>query len=176
MLAGGVWGYLVASKALKRLYLAHGRALQDYLTHKLRDPALAADLAHDAFLRIAERGNAAIISNDRSYLFRTAHNLAVDHIRLSERRRTDLIEDERLAEIPEDGPPLDEAVAARQMLARLQAVVADLPDRTRRIFVLAKIEGLTYAEVADQLGISESSVQKHLGMALAHVMQRMKPQ
>ena len=166
----------MASKALKRLYLAHGRALQDYLTNKLRDPALAADLTHDAFLRIAERSNAAAISNDRSYLFRTAHNLAVDHIRLTERRRTDLADDERLPEIAQDGPPLDEAVAARQMLARLHSVVADLPDRTRRIFVLAKIGGLTYAEVADQLGISESSVQKHLRMALAHVMQRMKPQ
>lgn len=166
----------MASKALKRLYQAHGRALQDYLTNKLRDPALAADLTHDAFLRIAELGNTAVISNDRSYLFRTAHNLAVDHVRRTGRRRTDLTDDERLAEIAEDGPPLDEAVAARQMLARLHAVVADLPDRTRRIFVLAKIEGLTYAEVADRLGISESSVQKHLGMALAHVMQRMKPQ
>lgn len=166
----------MASKALKRLYLAHGRALQDYLTNKLRDPALAADLTHDTFVRIAERGDPASISNDRSYLFRTAHNLAVDHIRLTERRRTDLTDGERLAEIPEDRPLLDDAVAARQMLARLHAVVADLPDRTRRIFVMAKIEGLTYAEVADQLGISESSVQKHLGMALAHVMQRMKPQ
>ncbi|BAV65348.1 RNA polymerase sigma factor [Sphingobium cloacae] len=166
----------MAGKALKRLYLAHGRALQDYLTHKLRDPAAAADLAHDAFVRIAERGNAAALSNDRSYLFRTAHNLAVDHIRRVERRRTDPTDDERLAEIHDDAPPLDEAVAARQMLARLHDVVADLPDRTRRIFVLAKVEGLTYAEVADQLGISESSVQKHLSIALAHIMHRMKPQ
>jgi len=166
----------VAGKALKRLYLAHGRALQDYLTRKLRDPALAADLAQEAFLRIAERGNAAAIANDRSYLFRTAHNLAIDHLRRIERRRTDRADDERLAEIPEDAPSLDEAAAARQMLARLHAIVGELPDRTRRIFVLAKIEGLTYAEVAERLGISESSVQKHLGMALAHVMQRMKLQ
>ncbi|MFT3965378.1 MAG: RNA polymerase sigma factor [Sphingobium sp.] len=166
----------MASKALKRLYLAHGRALQDYLTHKLRDPALAADLAQETFLRIAERGNAAALAHDRSYLFRTAHNLAVDHFRLTARRRTDLTENERLADFPEDAPPLDEAVAARHMLERLQTVVAHLPDRTRRIFVLAKIEGLTYAEVADQLGISESSVQKHLAVALAHVMQRMKLQ
>lgn len=166
----------MASKALKRLYLAHKRALQDYLTRKLRDPVLAADLTHDAFLRIAERGDASAITNDRAYLFRTAHNLAVDHVRLAGRRRTDLTEDKRLAEIPENSPPFDEVVAARQMLTRLHAVIAELPDRTRRIFVLAKIEGLTYVEIANQLGISESSVQKHLGMALAHVMQRMKPQ
>lgn len=166
----------MAGKALKRLYLANSRAMQDYLTHRLRDPVVAADLTQEAFLRLAESGNAAAIDNGRSYLFRAAHNLAVDHIRQLARRRTDQADPDRLASIPDESELPDEAVAARQTLARLQAVVGELPERTRRIFVMAKIEGLTYAEVADRLGLSESSVQKHLAMALAHVMQRMKPQ
>lgn len=166
----------MASKALKRLYLTHGRAVQDYLTHKLRDSAVAADLAQETFLRVAQAGDDVAIRNDRSYLFRTAHNLAIDHIRRVRRRRTDHVDSEQLAHFVDDSVPLEEAVASRHMLSRLQDIVAELPDRTRRIFILVKIQELTYAETADQLGISESSVQKHLAMGLAHVVQRLKPQ
>lgn len=164
----------MASKALKRLYLMHGRAVQDYLTHKLHDSATAADLAQETFLRVAQAGDDTAIRDDRSYLFRTAHNLAIDHIRRVRRRRTDHVDSEQLAQFADDRVPLDEAVASRHMLSRLQDIVAELPERTRRIFILVKIEELTYAETAARLGVSESAVQKHLAMALAHAVQRLK--
>ena len=164
----------MASKALKRLYLTHGRDVQDYLTRKLRDSNAAADLAQETFLRVAQVDSDVAIRNDRSYLFRTAHNLAIDHLRRIRRRRTDHVDNAQLAQFADDSVPLEDAVASRHMLRRLQDIVAELPDRTRQIFVLVKIQELTYAEAADQLGVSESAVQKHLAMALAHVVQRLK--
>lgn len=166
----------MAGKALKRLYLANSRALQDYLTHRLRDPVAAADLTQEAFLRLAETGGATALVNGRAYLFRTAHNLAVDHVRRAAHRLTGQADETWLAGIPDEAEQPDEAVVARQRLERLRAIVDELPEQRRRIFVMAKIEGLTYGEVADRMGVSESTVQKHLAMALAHVMQRMKPQ
>ncbi|KPH65940.1 MULTISPECIES: RNA polymerase sigma factor [Novosphingobium] len=166
----------MADRALKRLYLTHKRSVQDYLTRKLRDPVLAADLTQDAFVRIAESGRLDTIGNARSYLYRTAHNLAIDHVRKPERRYTEHADDERIANVPEDIPAVDDTVAARQTLERLHDVVGELPERTRHVFVLNKIEGLSYAETADRLGISESSVQKHLRMALAHAIKRLKLQ
>ncbi len=59
-------------------------------------------------------------------------------------------------------------------LARLREIVAELPPRTREIFRLNRLEGLTHAEVARRLEISDSSVQKHLARALAHVMQALE--
>lgn len=164
----------MASKALKRLYLAHGRAVQDYLVRKLRDSTAAADLAQETFLRVAQAGDDVAIRNERAYLFRTAHNLAIDHIRRIRRQRIDHIGGEQLSELSEDGVPLEDAVASRLMLTRLHDIVAELPERTRRIFILVKIEELTYAETAERLCISESAVQKHLAMGLAHVVQRLK--
>lgn len=64
-------------------------------------------------------------------------------------------------------------MAEQQRISLLQAV-AELPERTREIFRLNRLEGLTHAEVARQLGISDSSVQKHLSKALAYVMQRLQ--
>ena len=92
-----------------------------------------------------------------------------------ERRRTDTTAHDDMADIAEDRPSLEDVIDARQRLSHLRAVVAELPQRTRQVFVLHRIEELTYGEVAARLGISESSVQKHLARALRHVMQRIKP-
>ena len=71
---------------MKELFLAHRRELQSYLTRKVRDGETAADLAQEAFLRFAEHGPTNGIAHPRSYLFRTAHNLAVDHVRREQRK------------------------------------------------------------------------------------------
>ncbi|MCO2365481.1 RNA polymerase subunit sigma-70 [Pseudomonas aeruginosa] len=129
----------LAEQDLKALFLRHARQLQSYLLRKTRDPHLAADLAQESFLRLTEQRHKEPIEHVDAYLYRTAHNLTIDHYR-QERRR----------------------------------IVAELPPRTREIFRLNRLEGLTHAEVARRLEISDSSVQKHLARALAHVMQALE--
>lgn len=163
---------------MKGLFLAHRRELHAYLTHKLKDSETAADLTQEAFLRYAEQdtsGNPAVL-NGRSYLYRTAHNLAIDHVRQRARQKTDAAAHDELASIADDRPSQEDEADARQRLDRLRAAVMELPERTRQIFVLNRIEGLSYAETAERLGVSESSVQKHLAKALLHVTQQLRPQ
>ena len=164
-------------KDLKGLFLAHRRELQAYLTETLRDADTAADLTQETFLRYAEhrRGNGAMVIHERAYLYRTARNLAIDHSRKLARQRTDTVANEDLARMPADSPSLDHAADARQKLDRLRTAVEELPERTRQVFVLGRLEGLTHREIAHRLAISESSVQKHLARALQHVMQRLRP-
>ena len=167
----------MASQDIKRLFLAHRRELQAYLTRLLRSPDRAADLTQETFLRFAEYSGAnpsAVITHERSYLYRTAHNLAVDHIRRESRERTDAVPDDELVEVVDETPSPERAVGGRSDLELVRSAVQELPERTRRIFVLARIEGLTYHDVAERLRISESSVQKHLAKATKHVMQRLR--
>ena len=164
----------LASRDLKGLFLAHRRELFIFLKTRLGNHEDAADLTQEVFLRYAEQGGEVIIQ-PRSYLYRTAHNLAIDHRRRTTRRRTDPTPQADLDSIVEDGPLAEDMVDARQRLALLQAAIAELPDRTQRIFMLHRIEELTYAQIAARLAISESSVQKHLASALRHVMQRLRP-
>lgn len=163
----------MTSDALKSLFLAYRREIQAYLTSKVRDSETAADLTQETFLRYAEQsGNS--VHNDRSYLYRTARNLAIDHIRERHRRQTDPTSAEEMAEIVEERPAPDQQAADRERLERLRQAMLELPERTRQVFVLNRIDGMTYAEVAERLDISDSSVQKHLSRALHHAILRMK--
>lgn len=162
---------------IKALFLAHRRELQTYLTQKLRDGETAADLTQEAFLRFAEQGPAgtAAVAQPRAYLYRTAHNLAVDHVRRQQRERTDPTAPDDMAGIADDLPSPERAAAAHSDISTVRGALLELPERTRQVFALARIEGLTYAEVARRLQISDSSVQKHLARAIKHVMQRLRP-
>jgi RNA polymerase sigma factor (sigma-70 family) len=164
-----------------RLFLAHQREILTYLTTRLQDRETAADLVQDTFLRYAEQahgaqaGEVASVTYERAYLYRTAHNLAVDHLRRAARRRTESMPHGALADRADDRPSPEEVFAARERLERLRRAITELPRRTQQVFMLNRLEGFTYPEVARRLGLSESSVQKHLALALQHLMRRLEP-
>lgn len=166
----------MADKDIRALFLAHRRELQAYLTHKLRDGETAADLTQEAFLRFAQQGGdgSAAITQPRSYLYRTAHNLAVDHIRRQRRERTDSVPADDMVEIADDRPTPEHVANGQSDMAAMRDALLELPERTRRVFVLTRIDRLTYADAAIRLNISDSSVQKHLAKAIAHVMKRLR--
>ncbi len=166
---------ITVSNDIKQLFLAYRRELTGYLANKLRDADAAADIAQDAFLRLAEqqqRPGGLAVTHARSYLFRTARNLAIDHVRRSQRNPVQLAEDDQWLDLPEHRPDSDHGLTMRRELEQVRAALAELPERTRQVFLLTRVEGRTYPEAARILGISDSSVQKHLARAIAHVMSR----
>ena len=167
----------LAGEDITGLFRAHRRELQAYIRKKVRDAETAADLTQQAFLRFAEQRQAnpeVPITHERSYLYRTAHNLAVDHIRRQQRERTSLVPTEELVNIPDETPEPERIVAGHHAVDRVRHALVELPKRTRQVFALVKIEGLTYRQTAERLQISDSSVQKHLAKAIKHVIDRLR--
>jgi len=160
------------STDLKSIYISHSGELAKYLRRRLPHQHAAPDLVHDAFLRLAEQPMAKI-QDARAYLYRVAANLLVDHIRQEKRRRTISVPNEAFADVPEDRASPEETVDSRLRLERLQKLIAQLPFKTQQIFVLNRVDGLSYVEVARVLAISESSVQKHLAMSVRHLARHM---
>lgn len=157
--------------------MRHRRELHTYILGKLRNADMAADLTQETFLRFAEqqRDNpAAVITHSRSYLYRTAHNLIIDHVRQQQRSKTDSVPTEALLEVVDESPSPEQVTSGKHELALAQAALLELPERTRQVFRLVRLEGMTYSEVAIRLEISDSSVQKHLAKAIKHVMQRLR--
>jgi len=159
---------------LAALYVAHSRELEIFLNRRVRCPHTAADLVQETFLRLAQQPDGAGEDNPRSYLYRTAKNLAIDHFRKQDRRDTFPAPAEQLAETADEAPTADRTAEARERLDLLMRAMAELPPRTQRIFRMNRIDGVTYAEIARRLEISESAVQKHLSKALQHAIRRLK--
>ncbi|MFC4313754.1 RNA polymerase sigma factor [Steroidobacter flavus] len=159
---------------LKSLFLRYSGELRLYLARQIYCTHTAADLVQDAFVRLAQQPLDAGETNPRAYLYRVAHNLAIDHFRTEERRQTIVTPHEEMVDIPDEAPVPEHVLQNAQCLNEVERALAELPALTRQIFQLNRIDGLTHSEVARQLGISDSSVQKHLSRALQHTMQRLR--
>ncbi len=127
------------------------------------------DIVQEAYAKLwtAELG---LIANPRAYLYRVIRNLV--HMRA---RRARVVSMELMGEIDQlgiisDEPGPDRRFSARQELERLKAVVAELSPQCRKAFELRRFEGLSQRDVAQRMGVSEGTVEKHLAKALGRIL------
>ena len=162
------------SHALEDLSVRFRPALIGYFRRRIKDSAEAEDLAQEVFLRMLRRGNVAALQDVRAYLFETASSVLVDRGRRGAvRRRSKHDSFDPQAHAGETFPS-ERVFIARESLNRASVALLELPERTRTIFVLRRLEGMRYADVARRLGISVSAVEKHMVRAVAHLTERMK--
>jgi RNA polymerase sigma-70 factor (ECF subfamily) len=147
-------------------------ALIQYFRRKTRDQSEIEDLVQDVFLRIAARRSGDAVENVAAYVFQTAASVLADrHRRRTVRHAEDHVEfdTERHGSVDFDAMRILEA---RQSLRDAVAALQSLPERTRTIFVLRRLEGHAYRDIADQFGISVSAVEKHMVRAVQHLASR----
>ena len=153
----------------------HGRAhfLQVFLSQRLQMEALvsrrvgcratAADLVQDLFLRFWRRPLVQV-EELSTYLLRSAGNIAIDHLR-SEGARGRINQHWQPESDARSCEP-QAALEAGNDLRQVEAALRSLPERTRHIFLLNRIHGRTYADIARVMGLSQSAVEKHMMRAL----------
>jgi RNA polymerase sigma-70 factor (ECF subfamily) len=138
-------------------------ALRAYL--QKRFPALSDhdDLVQEAYIRLLRARREGRVTSAKAFLFTVTRNLAIDMFR----RRRRISTHESISEVV-DQPALEEPVdfvAAsehqRRLDVLLEAVVA-LPERCRMVMMLRHLDGLSYQEIADRLGISTNTVRVHM--------------
>lgn len=156
------------------LYLSEHDRLRTMLVRRGVSTAAAADLVHDTFVRML-RTPGEDVRNLQSYLFKSAGNIAVDEHR-RQRRAAAVIDvhadiDEAIAD---PAPAADVMLIAADEIAALHRAVAELPPRCREVLILHKFEGLSYAEIAERLGIAKNTVMVHLAKAISTLRQRMR--
>lgn len=151
---------------MQAIYQQHGREVERFLARRLACPETAAELTQETFARLLRSGALERIDNVRAYLFRTAANLALDHLR--RRKHMHLPADaQELERVADTAPGVDRQLLSRQALQRLRAAVDALPARQREVFLLHKFQDLSYQEIADRLGIAKNTVMVHMVRALA---------
>lgn len=150
------------------LYRDHHGWLLGWLRRKLGCAHDAADLAHDAFLRLLRQPVDEPVREPRAYLTTIAHGLVVNHWRRRDIERAWL---EALMQQPEAVHPSPEVRAlAVEALLEIDALLAALPEKPRRAFLLAQLDGLTYREIGTELGVSERMVKKYMAQTMLHCL------
>lgn len=162
----------VRQRQLEDLCRRFRPALVAYFLRRVRDPAEAEDLAHDVFLRLAGIPLEQLRSAD-AYVFQVAANLLKDRARRS-KVRADHAAADTVADDPEEleARSLDpeRIEAARRSLTALMARLRELPERTREIFILYRIENVARRDIAHAYDLSLSTVEKEIARATAHLM------
>ena len=125
----------------------------------------AEDLMHSAFIRLSEYTRREAVENPSAFLVRTAANLAVDERRRVRVRRESPLDIDEMLEISDGQPLATEVLAARERLEKGMAALESLGPRTREIFLLHRLDGLKYREIAARLDITVSAVEKHIAKA-----------
>jgi|AGTN01.3.fsa_nt_gi RNA polymerase sigma factor, sigma-70 family len=155
------------SETLASLFAAHRHRLETFVARRTRDPETAADLTQETFLRMARMRDGDKVEDPSRFLFAVAANLVRDHHRQTA-RRVPIADGESGEDQACDLPGAEQTLAAREDMAALRAAIGSLPPKTRAVFLLYRVEALSYREIGERLDISPRTVEYHLRQALAH--------
>lgn len=148
------------------LYGTHHGWLHGWLRRSVGCSQQAADLVQDTFVRLLVRGQPIESRAPRALLTRIARGLLIDHWRRDALERAYL---DALAQLPEALHPSPEVRhEALQSLERIAQLLDGLKPAVRDAFLLYQLGGLNHAQVAQQLGVSSRTVERHVANALLH--------
>ena len=146
-----------------------------FLTRRTGDPERAADLAQDTYLRLAAASSTAgEIRNARAYVYRVAGNLAIDALRRERLIANDLAEAWTGEGVADPAPSAEVRAIDRERLRLLEQALDELPRNAREALLFSRVEGRSFAEIADRLGVSQSMVAKYIVQALRHCRDRLR--
>jgi RNA polymerase sigma-70 factor (ECF subfamily) len=142
-------------------------SLITFLRARLRVQEDAYDIAQEAYIRMMKYEGAKNIRSAPSMLFRIATNVVNDQGRASLSHRAGdhvSIDDYELAS---EEPSMERILSAQQRLDLICDAIDKLPRKCRQVFVLSRVSGLTYPQIAERCGISVKTVEKHISHALS---------
>lgn len=146
--------------------------IRDALRRRGSSTQDAEDIVQEAWVRLARYERGQVVENSDAFLMQTAMNLAIDEHRC----RVTHGEEVRLEEVvlADKSPPVEAVVLGRERLARLHYCLGRLTEKSRDIFLAHRLDGLTYREIADQHGLSISTVEKHIAKATMQLITGMQ--
>ncbi|WP_431257609.1 RNA polymerase sigma factor [Roseateles chitinivorans] len=135
----------------------------------------ADDLVQEAWIRLASYAQRQTVLEPEAFLMRAALNLSIDDYR-SGRSRCEqvMLDDVEEKDLVDTTPTVETTLLARERVARLIQSLAGLGEKTQRIFLANRIEGLTYNEIARAQKLSVGAIEKHIAKATLHLTRDME--
>jgi len=150
----------------------HHDSLIKFLRRRLRIADDADDIAQETYIRMMKYEGSREIKSPSAMLFRIAVNVANDSGRAALARcAADHLEIENVHLVSEQ-PSAERALLAEQHLDLVLDVIEDLPPKCKQVFLLSRVRGMTYPEIAEHCGISVKMVEKQISRAVAACLRK----
>jgi RNA polymerase sigma factor (sigma-70 family) len=152
--------------SLTEVYTKYRAELCSYVINKFqvsRDEA--EDVVHTAFARVMEI-NDQTINNPRALLYKTSYNIAIDRKRhgVVRQKHVETLIVSKSSAVEELGP--ERIFEGDKQLRVVVKAMREMPEKRRRLLMMSRFDGLSYAEIARKVGLSETSVRKHISKGL----------
>lgn len=162
-----------AAVSFSEFYHQHHAWLQRFISRQLPCSQTAEDLAQDSFLRlIARNENLRLIDSPRAYLSTIARGLIANHW-----RRQD-IEKAYLQTLPAEeqaSVALETQYDVIEALYQIDRLLQGLPDAVRQAFLMSRLQGMRYQDIATELSVSERMIKHYIARAMLHCAQADMP-
>jgi RNA polymerase sigma factor (sigma-70 family) len=148
--------------------------LTGYFRRRIRDESDVEDMVQDVFARMVARDSAEPVGHLGGYVLRTAASVLADRSRRRAVRHADL---HVVLDTDRDGDDAldpERVLSGKEDLHAVTAALLCLPERTRTVFILRRLEGHRHGDIARHLGISISAVEKHMVRAMRHLSAEME--
>jgi len=147
--------------AFEALYHTYSKEIYRKIIKMVKDVTLAEELTQDVFVKIWNKREVITTEKPfRYYLLTLATNLVNDFYRKAARERR--LQDEIIAASTELYNPTEDQIYYKESKEIMDAAIDSLPAQQKLVFQLCKIEGKTYEEVSNMLGISTSTISNHI--------------
>ena len=155
----------MTQEEFKKLFEMHFAQVRNYVLYRSGDAEVATDIAQETFLKIWEKQQEVRTEKVKGLLFKMAGDLFVSHYRkekLSYQFFNYFIVNE-VSQTPE------EIYSFKQLKGKYEKALEKMKDKPRIVFLMSRLEGLKYPEIAELLGISVKAVEKRMKQALEHL-------
>jgi RNA polymerase sigma factor (sigma-70 family) len=154
---------LCEEEVFSDFYGRHSRNLFNFMFYKCGNSEQASDYVQEAFLKVFENCSKIIPLKAKSFLFTTANNLFLN-VKKHEKVQLAYRQQQPADDFQEEDPHF--VLREKEYMEQLQNAIANLTDAQREVFLLNRIDGKKYREIAEMLNISQKAVEKRMTGAL----------
>ena len=144
------------------VYLELSKPLRNYLYYKCGNNAEAEDLLQDAFLKLWTNCKKVEFPKAKNFLYTVATNMFLNNVR----KGKTVLKFQQKAIFETEARSPEEIYREKEFKEILEQTISELPDVQREVFLMNRLDGLKYAEIAERLNISIKTVEKRMSNAL----------
>lgn len=159
-------------KVYQELFRALSKSLRDFLFYKSGNIETANDLMQDAFFKLWEKCKDVPYEKAKSFIFTTGNNLFLNTVKSQKVRLNFKKNNVSKSENKED-PAYQ--MELKEFQIKLDRAIANLPEGQREVFLLNRINKMTYKEIAESLGVSQKAIEKRMSKALIKLKDVLHP-